>query len=404
MSLSTLDPAKAPATATGAGPPPLRAALLFPSGHLSVAPTARYLAAGLARHGFAVDFYTARNRWSPPPAVEHDAVRVFVMPGEQQRLREPIYGIVLMFLAWSFYRCLRRRPDVLVGCGIRGLFVASLISLFLRRPVVYHSMELYPSWEWKSLAGRFYKAVERWCNRRARASLIQDPMRAGILAADNRIAPDSIVIFPVAPFGPARRQPATLLRDRFRIAPETRIILHAGGVFAGFSLAPQVVTAAQEWPADWVLVMHCNQRPEDAGRLEQLRQLDRAGRVVFSLEPVPAEQVPDLIASADVGLAVYARADDNIYHLGLSSGKLGEYLRCGVPVVASDFPGVRDLIEESHAGLCVPDAAAIGPAIAAILASYDGYVAGALRCFDRKLALENYMGEVAGTIARVAAR
>jgi glycosyltransferase involved in cell wall biosynthesis len=108
-----------------------------------------------------------------------------------------------------------------------------------------------------------------------------------------------------------------------------------------------------------------------------------------------------LIASADVGLALYRHSDDNMYFLGLSSGKLAEYLRAGVPVVVSDFPGMRELVQRTRCGLVVTSMDALRAAIAAILDDQEGYSERSRMCFDRELAVENFAPDLAAKIRQV---
>ena len=80
---------------------------------------------------------------------------------------------------------------------------------------------------------------------------------------------------------------------------------------------------------------------------------------------VPHALVPRLLARADIGLAPYA-ADAPDYFSPL---KLFEYLAAGLATIASDLPGVRDVVDEETAVL-VPrgDAPALADAVAALVA------------------------------------
>jgi glycosyltransferase involved in cell wall biosynthesis len=80
---------------------------------------------------------------------------------------------------------------------------------------------------------------------------------------------------------------------------------------------------------------------------------------------VPHASVPDLLAQADIGLAPYA-ADAPDYFSPL---KLFEYLAAGLATIASDLPGVREIVDHESAVLVAPgDADALAAAVA-VLAS-----------------------------------
>ena len=88
-----------------------------------------------------------------------------------------------------------------------------------------------------------------------------------------------------------------------------------------------------------------------------------ADRVVLA-PPVPTGEVVRWAAGADVGLALIQNVSLS-YFLSLPN-KLFEYVAAGLPVVASDFPDLRRVVEERGLGtVCRPDdPAAIARAIA----------------------------------------
>jgi glycosyltransferase involved in cell wall biosynthesis len=386
------------ALAGAASPSVPRVALLFPSGHLEQHPTVKALAHCLAEQGFAVEVFTLRNLASPPPQFEHPGVQLRVHPRVQKRFREPAAGLLPFFAPWAL-ACLRKTGcDILIGAGLRGLFAATFISFFVRAPVVYHCLELYPSRELRSLPWRVAKTLERWANRRAALTLIQDQLRAGLIIEDNGIAPQTILHFPCAPHGGPLRQPSDWLRRKFSLGPDKRIILYAGNLFAGYAPTLDLLRAAQHWPADWVLVLHANYSTGEERRLVQFRQADATGRVLFSLAPVPHDELSRLVASADVGLALYKGSDANVLNLGLSSGKLAEYLRAGLPVVVSDNPGLRDLVEEHRCGRWVKRADELREALQEIFSDYAGYRERSFETFNTVLALDNYAPQLAAVL------
>ncbi len=71
--------------------------------------------------------------------------------------------------------------------------------------------------------------------------------------------------------------------------------------------------------------------------------------------PVLADELPGLLASADVGLAPLSATPRNEVG-GTSPQKVVEYLAAGLPVVMSDLPSAREILDNGDAGLLVaPD-------------------------------------------------
>lgn len=67
---------------------------------------------------------------------------------------------------------------------------------------------------------------------------------------------------------------------------------------------------------------------------------------------IPYEDVPLYINAADVCVAPFIK--DRNSKIGLSALKTYEYLACGKPIVASNIPGVKELIDLSGGGISVP--------------------------------------------------
>jgi len=105
------------------------------------------------------------------------------------------------------------------------------------------------------------------------------------------------------------------------------------------------------------------------GDLERLARRVAVGEHVHFLGSSPYELVPTHIGAASVCVAPFTRLRNE--RIGLSPLKVYEYLACGRPVVASDLPGIRETLAESHAGILVPpdDVDALGRAIVGILAN-----------------------------------
>jgi glycosyltransferase involved in cell wall biosynthesis len=87
-------------------------------------------------------------------------------------------------------------------------------------------------------------------------------------------------------------------------------------------------------------------------RLENLSsELGVAERVLFS-GPQPYEKVPALLAEADI--ALLPLADGVVARCFTSPLKLFDYLAAGLPIVAVDFPTIREVLRDGENGLLVP--------------------------------------------------
>ena len=85
------------------------------------------------------------------------------------------------------------------------------------------------------------------------------------------------------------------------------------------------------------MVFHVSHRVEDDKYFEEVYESDYRGKVLFSLNPVSTYELDSLVASADVGIALYSEKElgYRATYMGLAAGKIGNYLKCGVPIIAT---------------------------------------------------------------------
>src|SRR5205823_3144006 len=93
------------------------------------------------------------------------------------------------------------------------------------------------------------------------------------------------------------------------------------------------------------------------------RQVERTVRLTGAL---PHDQIPTVLAAADLCVAPFSRARNDL--IGISPIKLFEYMAAGRPIVASDVAGVREIVKDA-AMLVTPDSATDLAAVIAQLLS-----------------------------------
>jgi glycosyltransferase involved in cell wall biosynthesis len=162
----------------------------------------------------------------------------------------------------------------------------------------------------------------------------------------------------------ARRAPRDRrFHDRFGLSAETPVVLYQGGLSPERGIE-QLIAAMAQLPQCVLVLM-------GYGALEARLPAMIAGhgigdRVRF-LPPVPPGELLDWVAAADI--AAMPIQASTLNHRLTTPNKLFEAMAAGVPVVASDLPGMSRIIEETGCGLtCDPaDPSSIAAAIRRIV-------------------------------------
>lgn len=84
--------------------------------------------------------------------------------------------------------------------------------------------------------------------------------------------------------------------------------------------------------------------PESAARKD-------VNGILTILPPVPSEKLPEITASADIGLILFRNTCPN--HLYSLPNKLYEYMMAGLPIIASDLPEMAELIGRERCGILI---------------------------------------------------
>jgi len=305
--------------------------------------------------------------------------------------------------------CFGRRPALILSCGQFGGLAAFVVSLLFRVRRVYQALELPKVKSYESSPGlpdgtveklRLADFAERLAIRTADVVIAHDHDRADFIAAAAKVSRGKIEILPNAPRGAGPRHKTRWLAEALGIPAGTRIVLHFGGVGPNFDLV-RLVTGVDTWPEGWCLVIHSSFKAGGDEYLARLQACATGKRVFFSLKPVSSAVADELVVSADVGVATYSLKDAGyrVALMGLASGKIARYLRCGLPVVASDVPTVRKYIEQYDCGYCFDDPASVGTLLPRISNRYGELSQNAVRCFEGLFSPDPYCRKIADRLA-----
>ncbi len=274
-----------------------------------------------------------------------------------------------------------------------GMWAGSLPALGrLRRKhggrTIYDSRDIYLHSRAFDRMGRIRRGallqIERHWARAADAVVTVNDAYADIIARTLHVARPAVVMNCPARWTPPE-PPPDRIRAALALSPATAVVLYQGNLITERGIE-EAMDAILEIPgAVLVLLGYGSLRESLIERAAAPPFEDR----VFVLPPVPPSELLEWTASSDV--MVMAIQPTTLNHRYTTPQKLFEALAAGVPVVASDLPGMADIVRAADAGvLCdATSPASIAAAVRQVLEQPPADLA-AMRERARRAAHETY--------------
>ena len=375
-----------------------RIAICFHEATLDSVPCLMSFITLLAEKQFHIDIFCLQNNSCNPPKFNHDNINLYLQQSNYQHANKifksqtfsRIYH-VFKFVNFIFFKSLDKKYNYYCGVEQNGLLASFLLSKFRKIPTIYFSLEIYLDSEIsQNIQTKLFGFLEKIANRRVSATIIQDMDRAKILAKENQIDINKIYTIPNSPIGDAKSRKRFFLHDRFKIDRNKVLLLYAG-TLSEWAYTTELAKATRNLRERYIVVFQSRYNIKGKPYVEELLKNSGQEKAIFSLEPLPYSKLNELYSSADIGLAFYNTKilGTNCQEMGLSSGKIANYLFLGKPVIVNSETSLAQLVKKYGCGIVVNDFQELNNACEQIMENYKKYSDNACLCFNNLFNLEN---------------
>lgn len=329
----------------------------------------------LQSHGCEVTIVTMPRAPEGGAGLEGIAVKEIVLMTRGLSLGSA--GLVLKyseFVLRAVAKALRTKARAYHAHDLPTLLPAYLAARLSNGKLVYDAHELFTEQGSPYSDSKYWRYLERWLLKRVDGILTTNESRAEIIHREYGAESRPVAIYN-CPVMCETLPDATPLRKFVQLAvPELRRIVLFHGAISDDRQCEELIDSAKELDKGTVIVFLGYGSPESyIAKLESSAARQGAGKKVLFHPSVPNDRVIEYIQSADVGVVFYENSCRNNYYC--ASNKLFDFLAVGVPVLASDLPGINEITEGRDVGITVnsENPHEIGAAINRLVADESAY-------------------------------
>lgn len=292
------------------------------------------------------------------------------------------------YLVFCIRRYLCKEFDALIAVDGIGILAAYLISLFCKsKPlIIFWSLEI-DSRQSTQISQRLFDYFTSKAIKVTDALIIQEESRLKALCEKFKFNFNQTTLFlvPHSPIASKSTSPkSNFFQQKFSFSKNEIVILHAGWIHDAMCV-DKIAESSRNWKEEYKLVLHEREkRTANEPFIQHVISLSN-NRVFLSLDPVSFDLIDEIFSSATIGIIAYdKRYGEGRENAHKASGKLGQYLKCGIPVIALDLPGYSEMFKNYRCGMVFDDFKNIENCIDEILADYESFHLEAVRCFEEE--------------------
>lgn len=225
-----------------------------------------------------------------------------------------------------------------------------LFAYFRKCKMIYHTQDYL---ERGSLKIRFYVFFERFFARRADIVVMNESNRARYMTSNYNLKTMPIIIRTTLPS--YFEIPDFSLKVRNKILYDAGVepsakswrIICAGGSYSKNRMSPQLVDAFYKLPTNYILVFTAMHNDSQIIYNKHITKINKSERIV-NYDSLPFADMLSVMTACDIGILLYPNSGVGNYYQ--CPGRFGQYLRCGLKLITSDFPGLELLVVKYQLG------------------------------------------------------
>ncbi len=245
-----------------------------------------------------------------------------------------------------FFYLLFHRADILYANDLDTLLPNFLISKIKRIPIIYDSHEYFtevPELAENTFAKRFWLRIEEWIFPKLKNVITVCDSIARIYVQKYRVQVHVIRNLPL--MSDCEKHPNIHFLEN-----ETRkILLYQGAVNKDRGLE-EAISAMQFLENAYLIIIGIGD--EYKNLQEKVVRENLSDRVLF-MGRIPYDELSSYTCRADIGLSL--EKPTNLNYRYCLPNKLFDYIHGGVPVLVSDLPEMRNIVELYHVGKLLPE-------------------------------------------------
>lgn len=261
-------------------------------------------------------------------------------PSLLKRMLKPIMRVYTHIgLCWAL---VKSKPDVIHSHDVNTLIVAWIAAKIARVPLVYDAHEISTSREGYKKIRKYVGWIEKKLMPKAVASITTTDMRAKFFARAYGVPRPAVLQNRPSYY---ELKQTNRIREELSLEQKWPIIVYQGGIQSGRGL-DRLIHAANQINDVYIVLIGSGRL---AAPLQDLADELGVSEQVRFIPVVPLAELPEYTVSADIGIQPILNTCLN--HYSTDSNKLFEYVLAGLPVIATDFPEIRKIVNEYQVGL-----------------------------------------------------